>query len=54
LHGGERFREAVRIYPGVVEQLRALTELAPLHQPKSLSALEMARQARQVRLVADS
>jgi acetate kinase len=40
VHGGEQFREAVRIDPGVVEQLRALTKLAPLHQPKSLSALE--------------
>jgi acetate kinase len=39
VHGGEHFSGAVRIDPGVVEQLRALTELAPLHQPKSLSAL---------------
>jgi acetate kinase len=39
VHGGERFTEATRIDPGVVAQLRELTALAPLHQPKSLSAL---------------
>jgi acetate kinase len=39
VHGGERFREAVRIDPGVVEALQSITELAPLHQPKSLRAL---------------
>jgi acetate kinase len=39
VHGGERFREAVRIDPGVVEALESITELAPLHQPKSLHAL---------------
>jgi acetate kinase len=39
VHGGEQFREAVRIDPGVLEQLQALTKLAPLHQPKALSAL---------------
>src|SRR4051794_16776694 len=40
VHGGERFREATRIDAGVVEELRALTDLAPLHQPKSLAALD--------------
>ncbi len=40
VHGGERFRGAVRIDPEVVTELRALTELAPLHQPKSLAALD--------------
>ena len=40
VHGGERFREAVRIDAGVEAQLRALVDLAPLHQPKSLSALD--------------
>ena len=39
VHGGEQFRSPVRIDPGVVEQLQALMMLAPLHQPKSLSAL---------------
>jgi acetate kinase len=40
VHGGERFREAVRIDPGVEASLRELVELAPLHQPKSLAALD--------------
>ena len=39
VHGGERFRSAVRVDDGVVRELRALTDLAPLHQPKSLAAL---------------
>jgi len=39
VHGGERFRAATRIDDGIVEALRALTALAPLHQPKSLAAL---------------
>jgi acetate kinase len=40
VHGGERFRSAVRVDAGVVGELRALTDLAPLHQPKSLAALD--------------
>jgi acetate kinase len=40
VHGGERFRSAVRIDADVVDALRALTDLAPLHQPKSLAALD--------------
>ncbi|HEV3047276.1 MAG TPA: acetate/propionate family kinase [Solirubrobacteraceae bacterium] len=40
VHGGERFREAVALDAGVAEQLRALVDLAPLHQPKSLAALD--------------
>jgi acetate kinase len=40
VHGGERFREAVRIDGNVEAELRALAELAPLHQAKSLAALE--------------
>jgi acetate kinase len=40
VHGGERFSAAVRIDPDVEEALRELTELAPLHQPKSLAALD--------------
>ena len=40
VHGGERFREAVRIAPEVETDLRELIELAPLHQPKSLAALD--------------
>ena len=40
VHGGTLFAEPTRIDPGVVARLRALTDLAPLHQPKSLAALE--------------
>lgn len=39
VHGGERFREAVQIDDAVLSELHALTDLAPLHQPKSLAAL---------------
>jgi len=40
VHGGERFRSAVRIDADVETALRELTDLAPLHQPKSLAALD--------------
>ena len=40
VHGGARFRGAVRVEPGVRRALEDLTDLAPLHQPKSLAALE--------------
>ena len=40
VHGGERFREAVEVDAEVRRELEALTALAPLHQPKSLSALD--------------
>jgi acetate kinase len=40
VHGGERFRSAVRIDPDVELALRELSDLAPLHQPKSLAALD--------------
>jgi acetate kinase len=39
VHGGEDFRAPVRVDADVVEALSRLTELAPLHQPKSLAAL---------------
>jgi acetate kinase len=40
VHGGERFRGAVRIDADVEMAMRELTALAPLHQPKSLVALD--------------
>jgi acetate kinase len=43
VHGGTVFRDAVLIDPDVEEQLRDLTALAPLHQPKSLVALAQVR-----------
>lgn len=39
VHGGTRFREAVRVGEGVLRELQALVDLAPLHQAKSLAAL---------------
>lgn len=45
VHGGQRFREAVLVDAGVVDELHALTDLAPLHQPGSLAALEVVGQA---------
>jgi acetate kinase len=39
VHGGTRFTGPVRLDRGVEAELRALTDLAPLHQPKSLAAL---------------
>ena len=45
VHGGERFHEAVRIDAGVEAAMRELTDLAPLHQPKSLAALDAVTEA---------
>jgi acetate kinase len=45
VHGGERFREPVAIDAAVTEALRGLTALAPLHQPKSLAALDAVSRA---------
>jgi len=39
VHGGTRYRGPVRLDAEVEADLRALTDLAPLHQPKSLAAL---------------
>jgi acetate kinase len=39
VHGGERFTGPVLIDDEVIEALEQLTDLAPLHQPKSLAAL---------------
>ena len=40
VHGGTDFLEPALIDPGVRARLQALTDLAPLHQPKSLAALD--------------
>jgi acetate kinase len=39
VHGGTDFLAPVLVDSGVVARLRALTDLAPLHQPQSLAAL---------------
>ncbi len=41
VHGGERYLEAVRIDDDVEAGLRELSALAPLHQAKSLAALDL-------------
>ena len=41
VHGGAEFTAPVRVDPDVVHRLELLTDLAPLHQPKSLSGLEV-------------
>jgi acetate kinase len=40
VHGGQEFTGPVRIGAGVRARIGALTDLAPLHQPKSLAALD--------------
>ncbi len=45
VHGGERFHEAVRIDADIETAMRELTDLAPLHQPKSLAALDAVTEA---------
>jgi acetate kinase len=46
VHGGERYVDAVRIGEDTVSALRELADLAPLHQAKSLAALEAVTRAR--------
>ncbi len=45
VHGGERFRAAVRVDADAERAMRELSELAPLHQPKSLAALDAVSEA---------
>jgi acetate kinase len=45
VHGGERFHSAVRLDDGVLSALRELIALAPLHQPKSLAAVDAVTRA---------
>src|ERR1700752_4456474 len=40
VHGGTRFSGAIVIDDDVEQGLRELTELAPLHQPKSLAGID--------------
>jgi acetate kinase len=41
VHGGERFIEPTRIDADVIEAIRALIPLAPLHNPANLEGIEM-------------
>jgi acetate kinase len=45
VHGGEAYRAATVVDDGVLARLRALTPLAPIHQPQSLAALDLVRAA---------
>jgi acetate kinase len=45
VHGGQRFIDAVEIDAEIEAALRELTALAPLHQPKSLAAVDALRRA---------
>ena len=42
VHGGSRFREAVRIDQAVRDAIAALSELAPLHNPAALAGIDAA------------
>jgi len=42
VHGGERFTQSVRIDAEVIEAIRALIPLAPLHNPANLEGIEVA------------
>ncbi len=44
VHGGEAFREPVLIDGTVIETIRAISALAPLHNPPNLLGIEAARQ----------
>ncbi|GLY80369.1 acetate/propionate family kinase [Actinoallomurus iriomotensis] len=46
VHGGAEFTDPVLIDDDVEARLRALTELAPLHQPKSLHGIDAVRAVR--------
>jgi acetate kinase len=45
VHGGERFRAPVVVDDGVLDALRGLSELAPLHNPAGVAGIELARRA---------
>jgi len=42
VHGGTRFRAPTIVTPDVLEELRRLVPLAPLHQPYNIAAIEAA------------
>lgn len=46
VHGGPDLRASVRVEGDVLRRLRAVAELAPLHNPPALQAIEALREAR--------
>ncbi|MFA7346272.1 MAG: acetate kinase [Desulfurivibrionaceae bacterium] len=45
VHGGERFKEPVRVTPEVLGAIRSLIPLAPLHNPANLLGMEVAMES---------
>jgi acetate kinase len=45
VHGGEAFSDSVVLNDAVLEQIRACSELAPLHNPANVLGIEAARRA---------
>ncbi len=45
VHGGSLFRESVRLTPQALARLQELLPLAPIHNPNSLSVIEVCRAA---------
>jgi acetate kinase len=45
VHGGRDFRQSVVLSNEVLERLRSLADLAPLHNPPALSGLDLVREA---------
>lgn len=45
VHGGQRFTRPARIDAATLAELRSLSEIAPLHQPQSLAAIDAVREA---------
>jgi acetate kinase len=53
VHGGDRYAQPARVDAAVLADLRALIQLAPLHQPHSVAAIELlAEQRPQLKQVA--
>jgi acetate kinase len=46
VHGGLKFFEPVKVTPAILQALRELTPLAPLHQPASLAPIEAMQKLR--------
>lgn len=44
VHGGEKFAKATRITKNVIEKIRSLIPLAPLHNPANLEGIEVLHQ----------
>lgn len=40
VHGGEKYTQATKIKPAVIEQIRKLSKLAPLHNPPNLAGIK--------------